>query len=55
MLFHMRHRGLVGVMSSVKRVSPGGVRMMSGFFVLSALMMFGCFTVVTRSMRVVLL
>jgi hypothetical protein len=29
--------------------------MMGCFFVLSALMVLGCFTVVTRSMRVVLL
>jgi len=47
--------GFVRVMSSVKRVSPRGVCMMGCFFVLSALMVFSCFTVVTRSMCVVLL
>jgi hypothetical protein len=42
-------------MPSVKRVSPCGVRMMGRFFVVSALMVLSCFTVVTRSMRMVLL
>jgi hypothetical protein len=42
-------------MSGVKRVPSGGVRMMGCFFVLSALMVLGCFTVVTLSMRMVLL
>ena len=42
-------------MSSVKRMSPGGVRMMGCFFVLSALMVLGCFAVVTRSKHMVFL
>ena len=42
-------------MPSVKRVSPCGVRMMGRFFVVSALMVLSCFTVVTRSMRMVFL
>jgi hypothetical protein len=54
-LFHMRFGGFVRVMSGVKRVSPSGVRMMGCFFVMSALMVFSCLTVVTRGMRMVLL
>jgi hypothetical protein len=50
----MSHGGLVGVMPSVKRVRPCGVRMMGRFFVVSALMMLGCFSVVTRGVRMVL-
>ena len=42
-------------MPSVKRVSPCGVRMMGRFFVVPALMVLSCFTVVTRSMRMVFL
>jgi hypothetical protein len=42
-------------MSGVKSVSPDRVGMMGSFFVLSALMVLSCFTVVTRGMRVVLL
>jgi hypothetical protein len=40
-----------GVISSVKRMTPGGVCVMPRFFVPSALMMFGCFTVMMRGMR----
>jgi hypothetical protein len=54
-LFHVRHGRLVRLKSRVKRVCPSRVGMMGCFFVLSALMVLGCFTVVTRSMRVVLL
>lgn len=39
----------------MKRVPPCNMRMMGCFFVLAALMVLGCFAVVTRSMRVVLL
>ena len=42
-------------MPRVKRVSSCGVGVMGCFFVLSALMVLSCFTVVTRSMRMVLL
>jgi hypothetical protein len=42
-------------MPGVKRVSSCGVGVMGCFFVLSALMVLSCFTVVTRSMRMVLL
>jgi hypothetical protein len=51
----MSHGSFVGMMPSVKRVSPCGVRMMGRFFVLSALMMLSRFTMVTRGMRMVLL
>jgi hypothetical protein len=40
-----------GVISSVKRVAPGGVCMMPRFFVPPAFMMFGCLTVMMRGMR----
>jgi hypothetical protein len=53
-LFHMSHGSFVGMISSVKRVSPCGVRMMGGFFVVTALMMLGSFTMVTRGMGMVL-
>ena len=45
----------VRMMPGMKRVSPCSVRMMGRFFVISALMMLGCFTMVTRGMRMVLL
>ena len=54
-LFHMSLGSFVRMMPSVKRMSPCSVRMMGRFFVKSALMMLGCFTVVTRGMRMVLL
>jgi hypothetical protein len=54
MFFHMSHGSFIGMMPSVKRVSPCGVCMMGCFFVLSALMVLSCFTMVTRGMRVVL-
>jgi hypothetical protein len=41
-------------MPRVKGVSPCGVCVMGRFFVVSALMMLSCFTVVTRGMRMVL-
>ena len=47
-LFHMSLGSFVRMMPSVKRMSPCSVRMMGRFFVKSALMMLGCFTVVTR-------
>ena len=43
----------VRVMPGVKRVAPCGMRMMGRFFVVSALVMFGCFAVVARGMRMV--
>jgi hypothetical protein len=51
---HVRLGRFVGVMPSVKRVSPCGVCMMGRFFVLSGLMMFSCLAVVTRGMRMML-
>jgi hypothetical protein len=53
-LLHVRLGSFVGVMPSVKRVSPCGVCMMGRFFVVSGLMMLSCFAVVTRGMRMVL-
>ena len=53
MFFHVKLGSFVGVMPCVKRVPPCGVRMMSRFFVVSALMMLGCFAMVTRGMRMV--
>jgi len=50
----MRLGSFVGVMPSVKRMSPCGVCMMSRLFVVSGLMMLCCFAVVTRGMRMVL-
>ena len=50
----MSHGSLVGMMPSVKRVSPCGVCMMGCFFVLSGLMVLSCFTMVSRGMRMVL-
>jgi hypothetical protein len=51
---HVNLGCFVGMMPSVKRVSPCGVCMMGRFFVVSALMMLGCFAVVTRGVRMVL-
>ena len=50
----MRLGSFVGVMPSVKRVSPCGVCMMSRFFVVPALMMLSRFAVVTRGMSMML-
>jgi hypothetical protein len=52
-IFHMRLRSFVGVIPGVKRVASCSVCMMGRFFVLSALMMLGCFTMVTRGVRMV--
>jgi hypothetical protein len=49
--FHVGFSSFFGVISSVKRVTPGGVCMMPRFFMPSAFMMFGCFTVMMRGMR----
>ena len=54
MVRHVNLGCLVGVMPSVKRVSPCGVCMMGRFFVVSGLMMLSCLAVVTRGMRMVL-
>ena len=54
MLFHVRHGRLVGLKSRVKRVCPSRVGMMGCFFVLSALVVLGCFGVVMGRMRMVL-
>ena len=54
MVRHVNFGGFVGVMPSVKRVSPCGVCMMGRFFVLSGLMMLSCFAMVTRGMRMML-
>ena len=53
--FHVSHGSCIGMMPSVERVSPCNVRMMGRFFVVPALMVLSCFTVVARSMRMVLL
>ena len=55
MVRHVNLGSFVGVMPSVKRVSPCGVCMMGRFFVVPALMMLSCFAVVTRGMRMVFL
>jgi len=50
------HVGLgrfVGVMHGVKSVSPGSMRMVGRFFVMSAVMVLGRFAVVTRGVRMV--
>jgi hypothetical protein len=46
----MKLPGLFGVVSGVKGVAAGCVSMMGRFFVLPALMMFGCFAVMAGSM-----
>jgi len=51
---HVRLGSFVGVMPSVKRVSPCRVCMMGRFFVLSGLMMLSRFAMVTRGMRMML-
>jgi hypothetical protein len=48
---HVGFSSFFGVVSSVKRVAPGGVCMMPSFFVPPVFMMFGCFTVMMRGMR----
>ena len=48
---HVGFGSFFGVISSVKRVAPGGVCMMPRFFVSPAFVMFGCFTVMMRGMR----
>ena len=48
---HVGFSSFFGVISSVKRVAPGGVCMMPRFFVPPAFMMFGCLTVMMRGMR----
>jgi hypothetical protein len=48
---HVAFSSFFGVISSVKRVAPGGVCMMPRFFVPPAFVMFGCFTVMMRGMR----
>jgi hypothetical protein len=54
MVRHVNLGGFVGVMPSVKRVSPRGMCMMGRFFVVSGFMMLRCFAVVTRGMRMML-
>jgi hypothetical protein len=46
----MKFPGLFGVVSGVKGMAAGYVSMMGCFFVLPALMMFGCFAVMAASM-----
>ena len=53
-LFHVSLRGFVGMMPGVQCVCSCGVRMMGCFFVLSALVVLGCFGVVMGRMRMVL-
>jgi len=54
MVIHVGLGSFVGMMPRMKRVSPCGMGVMGGFFVLSGLMMLGCFGVVTRGMGVML-
>src|SRR6476646_4969563 len=54
MVLHVRLGSFVGMMPSVKRMSSCGMCVMSCLFVLSALVMLGCFGVVTRGVRMVL-
>jgi hypothetical protein len=51
--FHVGFGSFVGVMPSVKRVSPCGVRMVGCFFMVSALMVFGCFGVMAGGVGMV--
>jgi hypothetical protein len=50
---HVNLGSFVGVMHGVKRMPPCGMCMMRRFFVMTALMMFCCFAVVTRGVRMV--
>jgi hypothetical protein len=52
---HVGFSSFFGVISSVKRVAPSGVCMMSRFFVPPALMMFGCFSMMMRGLRMMFL
>lgn len=54
MLLHVSLRRFLGVMRGVNRVPPCAVCMMGRFLVVSALVMLGCFGVVTRGLRMVL-
>jgi hypothetical protein len=47
---HMKLPSLFGVMSGVKGMAAGYLSLMGRFFVLPALMMFGCFAVMAGSM-----
>jgi uncharacterized membrane protein YfcA len=49
----MRFAGVVSVIASVARVTTGSVSVMGGFLVLPALMMLGCFIVMTSGLAVV--
>ena len=54
MVLHVSLGSFVGMIPSVKRVPSCGMCMMGCFFVLSALVVLGCFGVVTRGVRMVL-
>lgn len=54
MLLHVGLRSFIGVMHGVNRVCPCAVCMMSRLLVVSALVMLGCFGMMTRGMRMVL-
>lgn len=53
MIFHVGHRGFVGVMPGVKSVPSCDVRVMGGFFMVAAFMMFSRLCMVACSMRMV--
>jgi hypothetical protein len=53
MLFSMCSARMLTVLTSMARMTAGGVSMMRSFLVLTTLVMFGCFPVMTSSMRVV--
>jgi len=54
MLLHVGLRSFIVVMHGVNRVCPCAVCMMSRLLVVSALVMLGCFGMMTRGMRMVL-
>lgn len=53
MFLHVGLGCFLGVMHGVKSVGPGSMCMVGRFLVMSALMVLGCFVVVTRSVRMV--
>ena len=53
MFVHVGLGRFVGVMPSVKSVTPSSMRMVGRLFVMSALMVLGCFAMVTRGVRMV--
>ena len=51
MFLHVGFASFFGVVSSLKRVASSGVSMMRRLFVLPTSVMFGCFAVMVRGMR----